>query len=42
MRLSQPQGDDRRRKLESLGQDRAAIERAKQEIAEISRQQGGA
>ena len=37
----QPQGDDRRRKLESLGRDRAAIERAKQEIAEISRQQGG-
>lgn len=38
---SRPPGDDRRRELESLGQDRAAIERAKQEIAAIARQQGG-
>jgi hypothetical protein len=36
-----PQGDDRRRKLESLAQDRAEIERAKQEMADIARQQGG-
>ena len=38
---ARPPVDDRRRQLESLGQDRAAIERAKQEIAAISRQQGG-
>jgi hypothetical protein len=36
-----PPVDDRRRKLDSLGQDRAAIERAKQEMADIARQQGG-
>lgn len=36
-----PPVDDRRRKLDSLGQDRAEIERAKQEMADISRQQGG-
>jgi hypothetical protein len=35
------QGDDRRRQLDSLGRDRAAIERAKQEIAQIARQQRG-
>jgi Mannosyl-glycoprotein endo-beta-N-acetylglucosaminidase len=38
---TRPPVDERRRNLESLGQDRAAIDRAKQEIAEISRQQGG-
>jgi len=38
---AQPPSDDRRRKFESLEQDRAAIERAKQEMADISRQQGG-
>jgi len=38
---ARPPADDRRRQLDSLGQDRAAIERAKQEMAEISRQQGG-
>jgi Mannosyl-glycoprotein endo-beta-N-acetylglucosaminidase len=34
-----PPVDDRRRRLEALGQDRAAIAHAKQEIAQISRQQ---
>lgn len=37
----QPPVDDRRRRLEALGQDRAAIADAKQEIAQIARQQGG-
>jgi hypothetical protein len=37
----QPPVDDRRRRLEALGQDRAAIAHAKQEIAQISRQQSG-
>src|SRR5690349_11069515 len=36
-----PPVEDRRRELESLGQDRAAIKRAKQEIADMARQQGG-
>jgi hypothetical protein len=36
-----PPADQRRRQLDALGQDRAAIERAKQDIAEMSRQQGG-
>ena len=38
---NRPQGDDRRRELEALGQDRVALERAKQDIAAMSRQQGG-
>jgi hypothetical protein len=35
------QGDERRRNLDALGQDRAANERAKHDIAEIARRQGG-
>lgn len=37
----QPPVDDPRRRLEALGQDRAAIAHAKEEIAQISRQQNG-
>jgi hypothetical protein len=35
------QGDDRRRQLDSLGHDPEATERAKQEMAQIARQQRG-
>jgi hypothetical protein len=38
---SRQQGDDRRREFDSLGQDHAANERARHDIAEIARQQSG-
>src|SRR5689334_13321768 len=38
---AQPPADDRRQRLESLAQDPAERARAKREIAQISRQQGG-
>src|SRR5215213_3560841 len=38
---AQPQVDERRQRLEALGQDPAEIARAKREIAQMSRQQGG-
>ena len=38
---SQPPADDRRQRLEALGQDPAEIARGKREIAQMSRQQGG-
>ena len=37
----QPQADDRRHNLDALGQDRAANERAKREMAEMAQQQRG-